>query len=161
MKRCQRCFFHLIRHGRGQIVGGGAAHRLVFEAADAVERGFLQPLQQIVEVGVGLAGEADDEGRAQRDVRADRAPCGDALQRLLLRRRALHAFEHLGRGVLERDVEIGKDLALGHQRNDIVDVRVGVDVMQPHPDAEFAERAREIDEFRRHARGRAIGSPRI
>ena len=68
----------------------------------------------------------------------DRAPRRDALQRFRLRGRALHALEHVGRGVLERDVEIGKNFALGHQRNDIVDMRVGVDVMQPHPDAEFA-----------------------
>ena len=74
----------------------------------------------------------------------------DALQRLFLRRRTLHALEHVGRGVLERNVEIGQNLAFGHQRNDVVDMRVGVDVMQPHPDAEFAERACEIDELRAH-----------
>ena len=70
-------------------------------------------------------------------------------------------FEHLGRGMLERNVEIGQHLALGHQRNHVVDMRVGIDVVQPHPDAEFAERACEIDEFRAARRGRAIGSPRI
>ncbi len=67
---------------------------------------------------------------------------GDALQRLLLRGRAAHAPEHVGLRVLERDVEIGQHLALGHQRDDLVDVRVGIDVVQPHPDAELAERAR-------------------
>ena len=39
-------FLDLIRYGGALIVGGGAAHRLVFEAADAVERGFVEPLQQ-------------------------------------------------------------------------------------------------------------------
>ena len=43
--------FNFVRHRRGQIIGGGAAYRLVFEAADAVERGFLQraPLRRLVE----------------------------------------------------------------------------------------------------------------
>ena len=71
-------------------------------------------------------------------------------ERLLLRRRPLHAFEHVGAGVLERDVEIGQHLALGHQRDHVVDMRVGIDVMQPHPGAEFAERPRQIEEAGAH-----------
>ena len=52
--------------------------------------------------------------------------------------------------MLERHVEIGQHFAVGHQRNDVVDVRVGVDVVQPHPDAELAQFAREVEEFRPH-----------
>ena len=52
--------------------------------------------------------------------------------------------------MLEGNVEIGQDLALGHQRNDLVDMRVGVDVVQPDPDAERAELAGEVDELRAH-----------
>ena len=51
--------------------------------------------------------------------------------------------------MLERDVEVGQELALRHQRDRRVHVRVGVDVMQPHPDAELAERLREIEKPRR------------
>ncbi len=39
----------------------------------------------------------------------------------------------------KRHVEVGQDPALRHQRDDIVNVRVGIDVMQPHPYAEFAQ----------------------
>ncbi len=35
---------------------------------------------------------------------------------------------------------------VGHQRDDLIDMRVGVDVVQPHPCAEFAEFAGEIEE---------------
>ena len=38
-----------------------------------------------------------------------------------------------GLGMLERDVEIGEDQPLGHQRDDLVDVRIGIDVVEPHP----------------------------
>ena len=68
------------------------------------------------------------------------APAADALERLLLRCRPAHRLQHVGRGVLEGDVEVGKDLALGHQRDDAVDVRIGIDVVQPHPGAELAQR---------------------
>ena len=85
----------------------------------------------------------------------------DALQRLFLRGRALHALEHVGRRVLERDVEIGQHLALGHQRDDVVDMRVGIDVMQPHPDAEFAQRACKIDELGAHLAVAPLGWRRI
>ena len=40
-----------------------------------------------------------------------------ALERLLLVRGAAHGLQHGGRGVLEGDVEVGQDLALGHQRH--------------------------------------------
>ena len=44
-----------------------------------------------------------------------------------------HGLQHRRRGVLEGDVEIGQDLALGHQRDDLVDMRVGVDVVHAAP----------------------------
>ena len=47
--------------------------------------------------------------------------------------RAAHRAQHVGAGVLERDVEVGEDQPLGHQRDDVVDVRVGVDVVEPAP----------------------------
>ena len=137
-------------HVRGEIVGGRPADRLVTETADAIELGFPEPIEQQREILFRLAGKADDEGRAQREARAGRAPCFDAFERLFLRRRPPHALEHRGTGVLERDVEVGEHLAVGHQADDLVDVRVGIDVMQPHPDAEFAERAGKIDEFGAH-----------
>ena len=58
------------------LVGGRAGHRLVLEAADAGELRFLQPVEQDLEVGLGLAGEADDEGGADGEVGADVAPAG-------------------------------------------------------------------------------------
>ena len=64
----------LLRHRVWQGVRRCALDRLEAERADAVELGFLEPVEKILEVGLGLAGEADDEGRADRDVRADRAP---------------------------------------------------------------------------------------
>ena len=67
-------FLHLLGHRIGQGIGGCALDRLEAEGADAVELRFVQPVQQILEIGLGLAGEADDEGRADRDVRADLAP---------------------------------------------------------------------------------------
>ena len=96
-----------------------------------------------------------------REVGADLAPAPDALERLLLRRRPLHALSTSGTRVLERDVEIGQHLAFRHQRDDLVDVRVGIDVVQPHPDAELAEFAREIEEFRAAPRGPSSGWRRI
>ena len=49
--------------------------------------------------------------------------------------------------MLEGDVEIRQHLALGHQPDDLIDMRVGVDILQPHPGAEFAEFFCEVKEF--------------
>ena len=141
----------LVGHGfEAEVVGARAGDRLVLERADAVELGFVEPVEQQAEVFLRLAGEADDEGRADRQVGADRAPGADALERLLLVARPLHRLQHRGRSVLERHVDIGQHGAAVHQRDDLVDVRVGVDVVQPHPDAERRQLARQVEEARRN-----------
>jgi hypothetical protein len=58
----------------GQGVRAGAGDVLVLEAADAVELRLVEPVEQVPEFRLGLAGVADDEGRAQREVGAGRAP---------------------------------------------------------------------------------------
>ena len=140
----------LLRHRIGQPIGGGAVDRLEAEAADAVELGFLQPGEQFLEIGIRLAGKADDEGRADGELRADLTPLVDTVERLRLRRRPPHRLEHARRRMLERDVQVGEDLAFGHQRDDLVDMRVGIDVVEAHPDAELAEFARQVEELRPH-----------
>ena len=52
--------------------------------------------------------------------------------------------------MLEGDVEIGQYLPVCHQRDDLIHVGVRVNVVQPHPSAELAERAGEIEESRLH-----------
>ena len=74
----------------------------------------------------------------------------DAVQRLLAGGRALHRLQDPRAGMLEGDVEVGKDLALGHQRDDLVDMRVGIDVVEADPGAERAQLAGEIDELGAH-----------
>ena len=152
---------HFTGNGRGKIVRRRARDRLVFETADAVERGFVQPFEQKLEILVGLARKSDNEGRADREIRTDLAPARDPLQRFFLRGRPAHALEHVRARMLERDVEIGQHLAVGHQRNDVVDMRVRIDILQPHPDAEFAERLARDRRISRAARGLSTGSTRI
>ena len=123
---------------------------LVLEAANAVEFGLAQPIQQQREVRLRLAGKTDDEGRAHGEIRTHLTPVRNAPRGLLLMRGAAHGFQHGRARVLKRDVQIGQDLALCHQRNDVVDMRIRVDVVQPHPGTlsatQFAERGREVEE---------------
>src|SRR6185436_11163762 len=56
-------FLHIIRDEIAKFVGGGAGDGLVTETADPIELGFGEPGNQLIEFGVGLAGEADDESR--------------------------------------------------------------------------------------------------
>ena len=88
--------------------------------------------------------------RANRQVRAPRGArrrCARASSR---RRRPLHQLEDARAGVLERHVEVGQDLAFGHQRQQVVDVRIRIDVVQAHPDAEFAERLAQVEQLGLH-----------
>src|SRR5262249_23676262 len=55
---------YLVGHVIGQGVRGRPIDWRVLEAADAIQLGFFQEFQEFVEFGLGLAGEADDEGAA-------------------------------------------------------------------------------------------------
>ncbi len=122
-----------------QQVGWRAFYRRVLEATDAVELGFGQPVQQVLEVFFGLAREADDEGRTDDQLRADLAPVLDARQGLVFEGWAFHGLEDFRAGVLERDVQVRQDLAGGHQWDQLVHVRVRVNVVQAHPYAQAAQ----------------------
>jgi hypothetical protein len=42
--------------------------------------------------------------------------------------------------MLEREAEITQHAAIGHQRQHAIYMRIGINVMETHPDAERAER---------------------
>ena len=148
--------------GIGKRVRARARDRRIGEAADAVELGLLQEREQLGELGLGLAGKARDEGAADRDLGTDGAPGPDALEVVLAARRALHQPQDAPVRVLERHVEVGKDLPLRHERDHVVHVRVRIDVVQPHPHAlarapQLAERGDQIA----HARPDRPAAPEI
>jgi hypothetical protein len=72
---------------------------------------------------------------------------GQALRHAVMRS-SVHRLEHARAGVLERNVEVGQDAPFRHQRDDLVHVRVRVDVMQPYPGAQLAQPAAQVEEAR-------------
>ena len=115
--------------------GGRALDWRILEAAHAVELGFGQPVEQVLEVFLGLARKAHDEGGSNGQFRADLAPLLDARQGLVFKGRTLHGLEHFRAGMLEGDVQVRQELAGSHQRDHVIDVRVGIHVVQSHPHA--------------------------
>src|SRR5207248_1548158 len=101
----------------------------VFEASHPVQLRLLHPLEQLFELGVRLAREADDEGAAQYEIRTLLAPRANAGEGVFRMRRAAHTLEHARAAVLERHVEIGQYAPLFHERDDVVDVRVGINIV--------------------------------
>src|SRR5437588_2528584 len=53
-----------VRYGIAECIRRSARDWLVFEATETIDFGFLEPIEQIFEIGIGLAGKADDEGRS-------------------------------------------------------------------------------------------------
>src|SRR5690606_1583344 len=135
----QAFLFHFLWYRIGQGVGRSALHRRIGEGADAVQLCFVEEVEQRLELGFGLAGETDDEGRADGQLRLHLAPALHALQRLLHGAGPLHQLEDARAGVLERNVQVRQQAALPHQRHDVVDVRIRVDVMQAHPRVELRQ----------------------
>src|SRR4029077_5503834 len=77
----------VVRHRAVERIGGCAFDRLILEAADAIDLRLVEPGQQIVELGFGLAVNSDAEGRAQRQLRTGVTPARDARECLVLRGR--------------------------------------------------------------------------
>ena len=132
----------------GQIIGAGTGDILILKTPNAVELRLIHPIKQGLEFGFSLAGVADNEGRPQGDLWAIFAPGGNLIERFGRCGGAGHAFEHIGMGVLKGNVEIGQDQPLGHQRDQMAHMRVGVDIMQPHPSAQLPQFAGQIGDMR-------------
>ena len=49
--------------------------------------------------------------------------------------------------MLKWNIQVRQNLAVGHQWDHLIDMRIGIDVVQPHPHAELAERAGEIEQL--------------
>ncbi len=138
-KALEALFLYLFGHGIRQFVGLGALDRAVFEAADPIQLRLVDKVEQHLEVLLGLAREADDKGGAQGDLGADLAPLLDPLQGALDGAGTLHQFQDARAGMLQRDIEVGQYLAIAHQGDDVIHVRIGVDVVQTHPDIELGQ----------------------
>src|SRR6267378_4203205 len=104
----------------GQLVRFRALHRRIRKAADAVELGLLEKVEQLPEFVFGLARKTRDEGAADRDVRTDPAPGADAPEIVLAACRTLHEFQDPPARVLKRNVDVGKDPTFGHERDHVV-----------------------------------------
>jgi hypothetical protein len=160
MRRCHRhetrtpLFAHLVRQRARQRIRRSALHRAVCKAAGAIDLCIANEGQQLLELGIGLAGEARDEGAAHDQLRAHLAPALQPLQVALATRRPLHAPQHIGVRMLERHVEVRQHQPLRHQRHDVVDVWIGVHVVQPHPRAvrrgDLAELLHEVEHASLH-----------
>src|SRR5215212_9621030 len=83
-------FLDLLRHSIRQSIGCRAVNWRIGEAADPIELRFLQKPEQLFEVSLCLTRKSDDEGAADRDIRAHLAPAADAGEIILHARRTFH-----------------------------------------------------------------------
>src|SRR5262249_57743949 len=89
----------------------------VLETSDTIELGFFEPLQELLELGRGLARKTDDESAAQHEIGTFLAPASDTGECVLPVSRTAHSLQHAGASVLERDVQVGQYPPLRHQWN--------------------------------------------
>ena len=125
---------------------------------EALKLRIADKIQQRVKTGFRLAGETDDERRAQRDAGDAGTDAFDEIHDVLLRGLAPHPFEHVLVDVLERDVDVARDLlALGDGLDEFIRPVRRMRVKQADPEITF-ERI-QLPEQR--ANGGGIGSERF
>ena len=94
--------------------------RRVDEREGAVVADLLDDLERLLEVALGLAREADDDVRRQREIGDRRAELVDEAQVALAAVRAAHRLEDAGRARLQRQVRVLADgVALRHRRDHV------------------------------------------
>src|SRR5262249_39827041 len=114
----------------------GARARLggVSEGADIVELCVAKELAQVGKLFLALSGEADDEGRADRDVRDFLPHSFDHSQISSAGSPSPHRSENRPRDVLKRDVEVREEATLArHEVEHRIVEGLGVRVEKPDP----------------------------
>src|SRR5689334_19523609 len=72
----------------------------------------------------------------------------DALRRLLLMRWPPHRLQYFGARMLEGNVEIRQHAPIRHERENLIDVWIRINIVQPYPSAERTKRLGKSDEPR-------------
>src|SRR3546814_9417959 len=91
---------------------------------------------KILEIRLCLAREADDKAGTDRNVRTYFAPVPNPLQHFRFIGRAFHGLQDRGGGMLEWNVQIRCNQPFGHQRNDVIHMRIRIDIVQANPRSE-------------------------
>ena len=120
---------------RGASVGGRRARLgAEGEGAEVVEAGPFDEVEEMGEVLLGLAREADDEGGAQEDVGRQFAGAVEQPEVALGGAAPAHRPQHLRVAVLERHVDIGEEAALApHQPQQLLVEGGGIGVEEAEP----------------------------
>ncbi len=154
---------HLVRHLVGHRRSIGAGPRRVDERERAVVLDRRDDVERLLEVLLGLAGEADDDVRADREVGDRRAHLLGQREVALLRVRAAHRLEDARRAGLQRQVHLLTDgVAFGHRRDhrltEVFRVRAReADALDP---VDRVAGAQQLTELGRDL-GQQVASPRV
>src|SRR3546814_5209406 len=103
---------------------------------------------KILEIRRCLAREADDKAGTDRNVRTYFAPVPNPLQHFRFIGRAFHGLQDRGGGMLEWNVQIRCNQPFRHQGNDVIHMRIRIDIVQANPRAEASQFARKVGHMR-------------
>src|SRR3546814_9963892 len=116
--------------------------RFEAEGSNAVELRFIQPIEKILEIRLCPAREDDDKAGTDSNVRTYFAPVPNPLQHFRFIGRAFHGLQDSGGGMLEWNVQIRCNKHSGHQRNDVIHMRIRIEIVQENQHTEAYQFAR-------------------
>ena len=118
--------------------GAGAFFLGVLENPGALEAEFMDEIEQLLEILFRLAGETYDERSTDAEAGDARAHPAQEIADVIAGSHAFHGGEHAVGNVLERDIDVFRDLiALGDRGDELVRPMGGVGVEQAHPEIAF------------------------
>ena len=120
------------------VVSAGALFFGVIEDASAFEFAVLDEVHEFVEVGIGLTGEADDEGGADGDAGDASADAFEKVANVSTIGLTAHEGEHVVADMLERHIDVAGDFwAFGDGLDEVVAPVGGMGVEQADPEVAF------------------------
>ena len=103
---------HPLGHHGPEASGPRTVLWTVYEASGVIKLRLADELEKMLEVGLGLAGKTDDEGRSHTHPRNQTPSPRQQSQIRVAISRTTHSTEHIRVRVLQRDVQIGAQFAV-------------------------------------------------
>jgi hypothetical protein len=131
------------------VVGAGAFFFGIIEDAGALELAVFDEVHEFVEVGIGFAREADDEGGANGDAGDASADAFEEVPNVGAIRFTTHESQHVIADVLQGHVDVASHFwAFGDGLNEVVAPvgRMGVEEADPEVAFDFVESPNECGE---------------
>lgn len=121
--------------------------RIIFKEKGKIDIGLIKKIEENMEILLSLKRIEEDEGGKKGKI-------GEGLEKgmneergFLMMRRKKNVIKKRGRRMMEGNIKIRKDIEIGNKRNELIEVRVGIEVMNKKKKENIEKLKREVEKI--------------